>query len=204
MCRTQAPLCPDVGQAAPLGPSPESRRHGKKQNLLSRQNQTIRLGKDFVFRGPCPPFSFGDTDACGAWPASLRDLGECFRPSTAPTLQRPLQPWWACLAALAAPLGAGSSSPGPGAGWAPSGLSEAHRQAQCDDAARATGPRFWVTFVVMETARRGLWASLNFTVLPFFLSTVQTHARTQCSPLLASRPTSRPGRPSCLPSALPP
>lgn len=103
-----------------------------------------------------------------------------------------------------APLGAGSSSPGPGAGWAPSGLSEAHRQAQCDNEARATGPRFWVTFVVMETARRGLWASLNFTVLPFFLSTVQTHARTQCSPLLASWPTSRPGRPSCLPSALPP
>lgn len=71
-----------------------------------------------------------------------------------------------------APLGAGSSSPGAGAGWAPASLSEAHRQAQYDDAARATGPRVWAAFVVMGTARKGLWTSLNFTVLPFLLSTV--------------------------------
>ena len=122
-----------------------------------------------MFGGPCPPFSFGDTDACGAWPALLgAGGGECFRLSTAPALQRPPQPCWLCPAGC--PLGAGSSgrTPGcqlggpfgfwllpPGAwSWVGTGRPQRglglHRQVRCDNAARATRPRVWAASVVME------------------------------------------------------
>ena len=40
-----------------------------------------------MFGGPCPPFSFGDTDACGAWPALLGAGGGVFQ-----TVYRPGSP----------------------------------------------------------------------------------------------------------------
>lgn len=154
-----------------------------------------------MFRGPCPPFSFGDTDACGARPASLGDWGECFRLSTAPTLQRTPSPGgrvrllWQPLWVLApqaghlatsweAPLGAGSSSPGAGAGWAPASLSEARRQARYDDAARETGPRVWAAIVVMGTASKGLWTSLNFIQSCLFFCQQFRHTHAQSAPHL--------------------
>ena len=94
-----------------------------------------------MFGGPCPPFSFGDTDACGAWPALLGAGGGSVSDCLPPRLSRGPRSPAGCVrlavlwvlapqagppaASWEAPLGSGSSPPGPGAGWAPAVLSEA-------------------------------------------------------------------------------
>lgn len=94
-----------------------------------------------MFGGPCPSFSFGDTDAFGAWPALLGAGGGVFqtvhRPGSpeAPAALLAVSGWlsfgcWLLRQDPRLPAGRplwvlAPPPPGPGAGWALAVLSEA-------------------------------------------------------------------------------
>lgn len=78
-----------------------------------------------MFGGALPPIFIWGHGCMWGLASVARRLGRVFQTVHCPSSPEVPQPWWLCPAAVEAPLGASSSPPGPGAGWAPAVLSEA-------------------------------------------------------------------------------